>query len=139
MTLTYAVFPKHLWGVMKELFSGVNCYKLTWPIWTLLSHLCFWIMICINAISLILHYVPVASVKMHIILFFICKKYTNACYKFMDRLLSLNDLVIIDTHLLWSDNVLSTELNNSIFSYVQTFIHETRKLNCCSYCTITHL
>ena len=32
-----------------------------------------------------------------------------------DRLVSLNDLVIIDTHLLWGDNVLSTELNNSIY------------------------
>ena len=62
--------------------------------------------------------------------FVICKKYSNARYKLMDRLLSLNDLVIIDTLLLLvGDNALSTELNNSMFSYVQTFIYETRKLN----------
>jgi hypothetical protein len=33
----------------------------------------------------------------------------------MDNLLRLKDLKIIDTHLLWGDNVLSTEVNNCIF------------------------
>ena len=55
--------------------------------------------------------------KDDIIFFFISKKYSNARYKLMNRLVSLNDLVIIDTHLLlWGDNALSTKLNNSIFS-----------------------
>ena len=39
---------------------------------------------------------------------FICKKYSYARYKLMNRLLSFkNDLVIVDTHLLlWGVNVL---------------------------------
>ena len=43
---------------------------------------------------------------------FICKKYSYARYKLMNRLLSFkNDLVIVDTHLLlWGENALSTEL-----------------------------
>ena len=42
-------------------------------------------------------------------IFVICKKYSNARYKLMDRLLILNDLVIIDAHLLFVvDNALST-------------------------------
>ena len=47
---------------------------------------------------------------------FICKKYSYARYKLINRLLSFkNNLVIIDTHLLlWGENALST---NYIFSY----------------------
>ena len=62
--------------------------------------------------------------------FFICSKYSTARYKLMDNLLRLNDLVVIDTHLLlWGDNALSTELNNCIFSYVQKYIHETKRFS----------
>ena len=41
----------------------------------------------------------------------------------MDRLLKLKNGIIIDTRLLWGDNALSTKLDNSIFSYIQTFTH----------------
>lgn len=45
----------------------------------------------------------------------------------MDKLLRLNELIIVDTHLLlMGDTALSTELKNFIFSYVQTFIRDTR-------------
>ena len=41
---------------------------------------------------------------------FICTKYSYARYKLINRLLSFkNDLVILDTHLLWGENALSTE------------------------------
>ena len=33
----------------------------------------------------------------------------------MDRLQKIKNGIIIDTHLLWGDNALSTKLNNSIF------------------------
>ena len=62
--------------------------------------------------------------------FFTCNKYSNSRYKLMDNLLKLNDLVIIDTHLLlWGNNALPTEVNNCIFSYVQTYINETKRFN----------
>ena len=43
---------------------------------------------------------------------FICKKYSYARYKFMNRFLNFkNDLVIDDTHLvLWGENAFFTEL-----------------------------
>ena len=114
----------------EETSHGVNSFKLTWTIWTLLSQLCFLIMICIDAILLILNNVSVACVKMDSICFFIFKNYSDARYKLMDRLLNWSDLVIIDTHLLlWGNNALPTVLNNSVLSYVQTCIHETRRLN----------
>ena len=60
--------------------------------------------------------------------FFTCNKYSKFRYKLMDNLLRLKDLNIIDTHLLlWGNDVLSTEVNNCIFSYVQTYIHETNR------------
>ena len=44
-------------------------------------------------------------------LFYFWKKYSKTRYEWMDILLSLNDLLIIDTHLLlWGDNTLSTVL-----------------------------
>jgi hypothetical protein len=36
---------------------------------------------------------------------------------------------LLSTCILWGDNVLSTEVNNCIFSYVQTYIHETNRFN----------
>lgn len=50
---------------------------------------------------------------------FICKKNSNARYKLMDRLLKLNELTIMETHLLhWGDTALPTELNmlSSVYS-----------------------
>jgi hypothetical protein len=54
--------------------------------------------------------------------FFTCNKYSNSIYKLMDNLLKLNDLVIIDTHLLlWGNSSLPADVNNTcIFWYVQT-------------------
>lgn len=41
----------------------------------------------------------------------------------MDKLLRLNELIIVDTHLLLKGD---TALSICIFSYVQTFIRDTR-------------
>ena len=97
-------------------------------------------MIYIDAILLIPRYVLVACKKMHIIFFFTWSKYSKSRYKLMNNLLRLKDLIIIDIHLLlWGDNVLSTEVNNCIFSYVQTYIHETNRFNWCSWYILNHL
>ena len=57
----------------------------------------------------------------------------------MDNLLRLNDLVVIDTHLLlWGDNALSTELNNCIFSYVQNIFMKLKdSADVPMFCTVT--
>lgn len=65
--------------------------------------------------------------------FFICKNYSNARYKFMDILLRLNELTIIDTHLLLcGDTTLPTELNTRycIFSSVRTSIQDSGIFSC---------
>jgi hypothetical protein len=69
--------------------------------------------------------------------FFTSNKYSNSRYKLMDNLLKLKDLVIIDTHLLlWGNNAPPTEVNNCIFSYVQTYINETNRFNWFLYCVV---
>jgi hypothetical protein len=58
----------------------------------------------------------------------------------MDNLLKLNDLVIIDTHLLlWGNSSLPADVNNCIFSHVQTYINETKRFNWCSYSVFTYI
>ena len=54
----------------------------------------------------------------------------------MDNLLQLNDLVVIDTHLLlWGDNALSIEVNICIFFYIFMKLKDSADVP--MFCTVT--
>lgn len=58
-------------------------------------------------------------------LFFGCKNYTNARNELFSNLLNLNQINIINCHLLlWGDESLSVNLNQHIFLAVQRFIRD---------------
>ena len=58
-------------------------------------------------------------------LFFVCRKYATARYSLMNKLLSFNNLYIIDVHLmLWGVDSFSDQQNVEIFKVIHTFLKE---------------
>ena len=58
-------------------------------------------------------------------LFFVCKKYNTARHCLMNKLLSFNDIFIIDVHLLlWGNESLSDVQNIQLFKVIHSFLDE---------------